>query len=147
MRERRTQCQLIRSGLATGILVAALFFQMLPFFLLMVVMAYAMGVTGGAMLVIVPVLLFAMIFAACGLVSKLKQRVPYWPPPGPVAEDKGRALPGPEGSFGARLALGDLSLKMVPPGRIELPLPCENGILNPARLPIPPQGLNKPATS
>ena len=54
MRERRTQFELIRSGLATGILVAALFFQMLPFFLLMVVMAYAMGVTGGAMLVIVP---------------------------------------------------------------------------------------------
>ena len=81
MRERRTQFELIRSGLATGILVAALFFQMLPFFLLMVVMAYAMGVTGGAMLVIVPVLLFAMIFAACGLVSKRKQRVPDWPPP------------------------------------------------------------------
>ena len=79
MRERRTQFELIRSGLATGILVAALFFQMLPFFLLMVVMAYAMGVTGGAMLVIVPVLLFAMIFAACGLVSKRKQRVPDWP--------------------------------------------------------------------
>ena len=37
--------------------------------------------TGGAMLVIVPVLLFAMIFAACGLVSKRKQRVPDWPPP------------------------------------------------------------------
>jgi hypothetical protein len=72
---------LIRSGLAAGILVAALFFQMLPFFLLMVVMAYAMGVTGGAMLVIIPVLLFAMIFAACGLVSKRKQRVPDWPPP------------------------------------------------------------------
>ena len=46
MRERRTQFELIRSGLATGILVAALLFQMLPFFLLMVVMAYAMGVTG-----------------------------------------------------------------------------------------------------
>ena len=81
MRERRTQFELIRSGLATGILVAALFFQILPFFLLMVVMAYAMGVTGGAMLVIVPVLLFAMIFAACGLVSKRKERVPDWPPP------------------------------------------------------------------
>ena len=29
---------------------------------------------------------------------------------------------------------------MVPPGRIELPLPQRNGILNPARLPVPPQG-------
>jgi hypothetical protein len=31
--------------------------------------------------------------------------------------------------------------EMVPPGRIELPLRYRNGILNPARLPIPPQGL------
>ena len=29
---------------------------------------------------------------------------------------------------------------MVPPARIELALPCGNGILNPARLPIPPEG-------
>ena len=29
---------------------------------------------------------------------------------------------------------------MVPPAGIEPALPCENGILNPARLPIPPEG-------
>ena len=85
MRKRRTQFDLIRSGLATGILVAALFFQMLPLFLLMVVMAYALGVTGGAMLFIVPVLLFAMVFAACGLAAKRASirpgRAPAWPPP------------------------------------------------------------------
>ena len=82
MRKRRTPFDLIRSGLAAAILVAALFFQMLPFFLLMVVLAYAMGVTGGAMLFIVPVLLFAMIFAACGLAAKrTRRRYPAWPPP------------------------------------------------------------------
>jgi hypothetical protein len=31
-------------------------------------------------------------------------------------------------------------LKMVAPGRIELPRPCGHWILSPARLPIPPQG-------
>ena len=30
--------------------------------------------------------------------------------------------------------------EMVPPARIELALPCGNWILNPARLPVPPQG-------
>ena len=29
---------------------------------------------------------------------------------------------------------------MVPLARIELALSCENGILNPARLPVPPEG-------
>ena len=79
---RRTPFDLIRSGLATAILVAALFFQMLPLFLLMVVMAYALGVTGGAMLFLVPVTLFAMIFAACWLAAKrTRRRYPAWPPP------------------------------------------------------------------
>ena len=82
MRKRRTQYELIRSGLATGILVVALFFQMLPFFLLLVVMAYALGVSGREMLVIVPTALFAMMFAACWLVSKrTHRRYPAWPPP------------------------------------------------------------------
>ncbi len=68
--------------MATGILVAALFFQMLPFFILLVVMAYAMGVTGPGMLVIVPVFLLAMMFAACWLASKRTRRhYPAWPPP------------------------------------------------------------------
>ena len=31
-------------------------------------------------------------------------------------------------------------VKVVPPAGIEPALPCENGILNPARLPIPPEG-------
>tara|TARA_Y100000589_G_C27073397_1_gene596406 strand:- start:899 stop:1135 length:237 start_codon:yes stop_codon:yes gene_type:complete len=30
--------------------------------------------------------------------------------------------------------------EVVPPARIELALSCENWILNPARLPIPPEG-------
>ena len=29
---------------------------------------------------------------------------------------------------------------MVPRGRVELPLSCENRILSPARLPVPPSG-------
>ena len=78
---RRAQFDLVRSGLGTGILVVALCFQMLPFFLLLTVMAHTMGVSGGGMLVIIPILLFAMLFAVCWLVSKRTQRVPDWPPP------------------------------------------------------------------
>ncbi len=55
---------------------------MLPFFLLLVVMAHALGISGGGMLVIVPVFLLAMIFAACWLASKRTRRhYPAWPPP------------------------------------------------------------------
>ena len=67
---RRTQFERVRSGLGTGVLVVALFFQMLPFFLILVVMAHALGVSGGGMLAIVPALLFGMVFAACWLASK-----------------------------------------------------------------------------
>ncbi len=82
MRKRPTYFELVRSGLATGILVAALFFQMLPMFLLLMVMAYALGVTGGGMLFIVPVALLAMMVAACWLASKrTRRRYPAWPPP------------------------------------------------------------------
>ena len=82
MRKRRTQFELVRSGLATGILVVALLFQMLPLFILLVVMAHAFGVSGGGMLVIVPVLLLAMMFAACWLAAKrTRRRYPAWPPP------------------------------------------------------------------
>ncbi len=66
---RRTQFERVRSGLGTSVLVVALFFQMLPFFLLLVVFAHTLGVTGGGMLVIIPVLLFSMVFAACWLAS------------------------------------------------------------------------------
>ncbi len=82
MRIRRTPFEMVRSGLAIGILVAGLFFQMLPFFLLLVVIAYALGVTGGAMLFIVPVALLAMMVAACWLAAKrTRRRYPAWPPP------------------------------------------------------------------
>lgn len=67
---RRTHFERVRSGLGTGVLVVALFFQMLPFFLILVVIAHALGVTGGGMLAVVPVLLFGMVFAACWLASK-----------------------------------------------------------------------------
>ena len=82
---RRAQLSLVISGLRTGILDAALFFQMLPLFLLLVVMAHALGVSGREMLVIVPAALFAMAFVACWLASKRPSirhgRVPAWPPP------------------------------------------------------------------
>ena len=35
---------------------------------------------------------------------------------------------------------GAQSGSMVPGGRVELPLSCENRILSPARLPVPPSG-------
>ncbi len=70
--------------MGTGVLVVALFFQMLPFFLLLVVIAHALGVTGAGMLAVVPVLLFSMVFAACWLASKRTRarygRFPAGPP-------------------------------------------------------------------
>ena len=82
---RHTYFSSIRSGLGTGVLVLALFFQMLPFFLLLIVIAYTMGVTGGGMLVIVPAPLLAMVFAACWLASKRSSlRHGRFPAPRPV---------------------------------------------------------------
>ena len=77
---RNTQFSLVISSFKTGIVIVGLCFQMLPFFLLLVVIAHTLGVTGGGMLVIIPVLLFAMVFAACWLASKHTRRFPNWPP-------------------------------------------------------------------
>lgn len=84
---------MLKSGLGTGVLVAALLFQMLPFFLLVVVIAHALGVTGGVMLGIVPALFFATVMAACRLAAlRTRQRairaafVPPRPAPRPVPE-------------------------------------------------------------
>ena len=72
---------LLRSVLGTVILVVALCFQMLPFMFLMVVIAYALGVSGKEALVIIPVFFFAMVFASCWLASKRTPRAPAWRPP------------------------------------------------------------------
>ena len=81
---RRTQFERVRSGLGAGVLVVGLFFQMLPFFLLLVVFAHTLGVTGGGMLVIIPALLLAMMLAACWLASKrTSKRLPKYPWPVP----------------------------------------------------------------
>ncbi len=77
---RQTYFSSIKSGLGTGVLVVALFFQMLPFFLLLVVFAHFMGVTGGGMLAVIPVLLLGMVFAACWLASKRTRGIPARPP-------------------------------------------------------------------
>ena len=73
---RYAQLGLLRSGLGTGILVVALFFQMLPFMLLLVVISHALGVSGGVMLIIIPVCFFAMVFASCWLAAKRAQQFP-----------------------------------------------------------------------
>lgn len=78
---RHTPFGLLRSGLGTSILVVALCFQMLPFLLLLVVMTHALGVTGGELLIIIPVFFFVMVFAACWLASKRTRRGPARPPP------------------------------------------------------------------
>lgn len=67
---RRTSFDLVRSGLGIGILVVALCFQMLPFFLLVIVMAHALGISGEVSPVIFPILFFATVFALCWLASK-----------------------------------------------------------------------------
>ncbi len=48
------------------------------------------------------------------------------------------------GSSGKRDALG--TSLVVPGGRVELPLSCENQILSLARLPVPPSGPRCPVT-
>ena len=73
---RYQQTGLIRSCLATGVLIVALCFQLLPIFLLLVVVAHALGVSSGSMLAIIPVLFFVMVFAACWLASKRTRHGP-----------------------------------------------------------------------
>ena len=75
--------ELLKSWIGTGILVVALCFQMLPFYMLMVVIVFALGVTGAGMLVVAPVLFLALIFAACMLASKRIRLAPLRPPPRP----------------------------------------------------------------
>jgi len=74
---------MVRSALGIGILAVAFCFQMLPFLLLLVVMAHALGLSGGGLLVIIPVLFFVMVFAACWLASKRPRRDSAWPPSRP----------------------------------------------------------------
>ena len=78
---RYQQTGLIRSCLATGVLIVALCFQLLPIFLLLVVVAHALGESSGSMLAIIPVLFFVMVFAACWLASK---RTRHGPAPAPA---------------------------------------------------------------
>ncbi len=91
---RHIQFGLVINGLKAGILVVALGFQMLPFFLLLVVMAHALGVTGGRLLVIVPVFFLVMVFAACWLASKHTRPVPAWTPPNRVRRAVTRPVRG-----------------------------------------------------
>ena len=77
---RRIQFGLLISYLGTGVLVAALFLQMLPFFFLLTVFAYAFGVSSGGLLAMIPVFFFVLVFAACWLTSKRPQRLPAWQP-------------------------------------------------------------------
>ncbi|NQU61818.1 MAG: hypothetical protein HQ512_11860 [Rhodospirillales bacterium] len=72
---------MVRSGLKTAILVVALSFQMLPFFMLLVVVAHTLGVTGGGLLVMAPICFFVMVGAACWLASK---RASISPRPSPA---------------------------------------------------------------
>jgi len=70
---------LIFTGLKTAVLAVALGFQMLPFFLLVVVAAHALDVTGREALAFVPMIFFAVVFAACWLTA----RRPHPGPPAP----------------------------------------------------------------
>ena len=77
---RQVNFGLIRSGLGAVILVVAICFQLLPSFLLLVVAAHALGVSGGILLAIIPALFFVMVFALCWLASKRARHVPARPP-------------------------------------------------------------------
>lgn len=81
---------MLRSSLGTGILAVALCFQMLPFFFLMVVIEFALGVTGAGMLVTIPILFLALTIAVCGLASK---RTRYAPVISPSPPRRGRNKP------------------------------------------------------
>ncbi len=60
---RSMPLEYVRSCLGTAVLVTALGFQMLPFFLLLVVASFTMGVSSGSMLIIFPVFFFVLVFA------------------------------------------------------------------------------------
>ncbi len=91
---RQIQLGWVRSGLGGFILVVALCFQMLPFFLLVVVMAYALGISGGTFLAVIPVFFFGMVFAACWLASKRTPKGPARPSPS-LRRTKNRFARGP----------------------------------------------------
>ncbi len=85
---RRAQFELLKSGLATGILVVALCFQMLPIYMLLVVAAFALGVTGAGLFVFVPVLFLAMVVGACMVASKRIRLEPLRTPSRPRRQSK-----------------------------------------------------------
>ncbi len=70
------QFELVKSGLATGILVVALCFQMLPFFFLILVVAYGLGVPGPGLLLAVPALFLALVVGGSWLVSIRPRQAP-----------------------------------------------------------------------
>ncbi|NQV84654.1 MAG: hypothetical protein HQ494_12645 [Rhodospirillales bacterium] len=70
----------VRRCLGTGILIVALGFQMLPFFLLLVVAVHTLGVSSGRLLVFIPGLFLVMAVAFCWLASKRTQHAPARPP-------------------------------------------------------------------
>lgn len=78
---------MIKSSLRAGLLIVALCFQMLPFFMLLVVVAYNLGVTGGGALMAIPLLFFILVAVSCGLASKRTSispgQAPDWTPPEP----------------------------------------------------------------
>jgi len=74
------QFELAKSGLATGILVVALCFQMLPLFFLILVVAYGLGVSSAELLVIIPVAFLVMVVSASWLASKRTRRAFERPP-------------------------------------------------------------------
>jgi len=87
------QFELAKSGLATGILVVALGFQMLPFFFLILVMAYGLGVSGAELLVSIPVVFLILVVAASWLASKRTRRV-FKRPPRRHPQTTTRPVPG-----------------------------------------------------
>ena len=115
---RSMPLEYVRSCLGTAVLVTALGFQMLPFFLLLVAASFAMGVSSGGMLIIFPVFFFRL--GLC-LVVAGRETHPARPRPcafqdtahhnqtrtesGCVNEDPRRAVPGFKRRPGAGLAL------------------------------------------
>lgn len=79
-----------------GIVILALVMQVMPLLLILTLFNIAIGVSSTAMLIIIPVALFGMLFVACSIAEK--RRKEQLPPPLPRRVDRPHPATGVRGA-------------------------------------------------